>query len=319
MTLKRRDLDNLIGTSTTLIKRGELKSFAKRTTMFGIYKFKLYFEKIIDMPKNFKEYLVYNSTEGKRLRKLKNIYAGKRCFIIGSGPSINSMDLTLLKNEFTFCLNAFILHKDIDLINPKCYISGNPLLLKSAFFQKDIASFLRAKKSIIKVFDYDFSKPVRTIMNSFDNVYFLKFNQERRILSYGKKIFDLTKELPASDSSVLIQAAIPLAVYMGFKKIILVGCDCSYHTGKDFGKIDGNHFYKESENKDLTDLANCATELYSDYWADTSQYELLINEWTIVKNCVEKRGIEIINAGVGGKLNVFRRVPYLDITSEGDD
>jgi hypothetical protein len=265
------------------------------------------------------DYLSYYITEGRRIRKLKNINAGKRCFIIGNGPSINSMDLTLLKNEFTFCLNAFILHKNIDLIDPKCYISGNPLLLKSAFLQEDIASFLRAKKSIIKVFDYVFTKPVRTIMNSFDNVYFLKFNQEKRILSRGDFFFDLTKELPASDSSVLIQAAIPLAVYMGFKKIILVGCDCSYHTGKDFGKTDVNHFYRESKNKNLMEVFNRSRELYSDYWTKKSHYELVIREWTIVKKCIENRGIEIINAGVGGKLNVFRRVPYLDIISEGDD
>jgi hypothetical protein len=41
----------------------------------------------------------------KRLRTYKDIHRGKRCFIIGNGPSLNQLDLTLLKNEYTFGMN----------------------------------------------------------------------------------------------------------------------------------------------------------------------------------------------------------------------
>ena len=43
------------------------------------------------------------------LSKYKNKYTGHRCIIIGNGPSLNDMDLSLLKNEYTFGLNRIYL------------------------------------------------------------------------------------------------------------------------------------------------------------------------------------------------------------------
>ena len=41
----------------------------------------------------------------KYLKTLKNRYAGKRCFVIGNGPSLTKEDLELLRNEVTFASN----------------------------------------------------------------------------------------------------------------------------------------------------------------------------------------------------------------------
>ena len=40
-----------------------------------------------------------------KLQQLKNRYSGKRCFIIGSGPSMKIEYLDRLQNEFTFSAN----------------------------------------------------------------------------------------------------------------------------------------------------------------------------------------------------------------------
>ena len=42
----------------------------------------------------------------RRLKALRNTHAGERCFIIGNGPSLNKLDLTLLRSERTFGVNA---------------------------------------------------------------------------------------------------------------------------------------------------------------------------------------------------------------------
>ncbi|WP_222862399.1 hypothetical protein, partial [Campylobacter concisus] len=47
---------------------------------------------------------------------LKDKHKGKRCFILGSGPSIKSEDLKPLKNEIVFALNNFYVHNDFDEI-----------------------------------------------------------------------------------------------------------------------------------------------------------------------------------------------------------
>ena len=41
----------------------------------------------------------------KNLEQCKNKYKGKRCFIIGNGPSLTKEDLEKLKGEYTFASN----------------------------------------------------------------------------------------------------------------------------------------------------------------------------------------------------------------------
>ena len=42
-------------------------------------------------------------SEGKKLARLKNIHTGKRCFIIGNGPSLTSSDLDKLRDNNEIC------------------------------------------------------------------------------------------------------------------------------------------------------------------------------------------------------------------------
>ena len=43
-----------------------------------------------------------------RLEFFENRYSGKRCFIVGNGPSLNKHDLSLLDGELTFgCNNIY--------------------------------------------------------------------------------------------------------------------------------------------------------------------------------------------------------------------
>ena len=44
-------------------------------------------------------------SEPLKLNKLKDVGKGKRCFIIGNGPSLNIGDLEKLNNEITFASN----------------------------------------------------------------------------------------------------------------------------------------------------------------------------------------------------------------------
>lgn len=251
----------------------------------------------------------FTATEGSRLKKLMNIRSGDRCFLLGSGPSINEMNLTKLKNEFTFCLNAFILHEYINAIDPKCYISCNPVFLKSDFFETMVIPYLRDKPQMIKVFDYDFSKPCKEKIDKLENVFFMKFRQGNRLLHMDNMSFDVTRELPRSDTTVLIQAAIPLAVFMGFKEIYLVGCDCNY--APSWNKA--NHFYKEAKEPLLMKVKEEARSLYGNYWRRHNHHDLTNREYGIAKRCLERSGIRIMNAGIGGKLDVFERVAYEDL------
>ena len=39
--------------------------------------------------------------------RFKNIHSGERCFILGNGPSLKNVDLSLLADEFVFTVNNF--------------------------------------------------------------------------------------------------------------------------------------------------------------------------------------------------------------------
>src|SRR3989338_8496092 len=54
--------------------------------------------------------------------KIKNTKTGKRCFIMGNGPSLKDIDLTDFRNEETFVVNTFWNHERYKDINPKYYI-----------------------------------------------------------------------------------------------------------------------------------------------------------------------------------------------------
>ena len=45
----------------------------------------------------------------KRLAAYHNLHQGKRCFVMGNGPSLRQTDLSKLKNEYTIGLNRIYL------------------------------------------------------------------------------------------------------------------------------------------------------------------------------------------------------------------
>ena len=66
-----------------------------------------------------KETLLYRSSPDslssrRDLARLKNSLRGRRCFILGNGPSLRQTDLKLLRDEFTFGLNrVYLLFPDL--------------------------------------------------------------------------------------------------------------------------------------------------------------------------------------------------------------
>ncbi|MBD3393537.1 MAG: hypothetical protein GF418_15495, partial [Chitinivibrionales bacterium] len=71
-----------------------------------------------------------------RLWSLKNAHRGGRCFIIGNGPSLRTMDLTPLQSEFCFGCNRIYLLFDEKAFQTTYYVCVNPLVLEQ--FADDI-------------------------------------------------------------------------------------------------------------------------------------------------------------------------------------
>ena len=79
-----------------------------------------------NMQKNFE-----NTSYGKTLSAYKNKYSGKRCFLIGNGPSLKAEDLTKLyeNGEVTFAFNRVYNIFDDTGWRPTFYISQDEKML----------------------------------------------------------------------------------------------------------------------------------------------------------------------------------------------
>src|SRR5690242_15309754 len=66
----------------------------------------------------------------RRLRACQNQYAGKRCFVVGNGPSLKKTDFSLLENEITFATNRIYLAFDQLKWRPSYYVCSNDLIVE---------------------------------------------------------------------------------------------------------------------------------------------------------------------------------------------
>ena len=89
--------------------------------------------------------------------------------------------------------------------------------------------------------------------------------------------------------------ALQAVIYMGFKKIYIIGADFNYIGD---GASDHNHFIAGYSDKKR------ATKTY------VFDYEQIHKSYQAAKNYADKHGIQIFNATRGGRLEIFERVDF---------
>ena len=248
------------------------------------------------------------------LAAYKDKHKGERVFILASGPSINTQDLTLLKNEYCIAVSQFFLHPQIDEIRPQYHCFAP----QHYPFNDD------TNKIIFDNFKNNYKYPVKVFVGTsnyeFSYYNFLKKNLEYNIdasfIDYSKSsqlnennfmnedIWDITKK-PFQVRTV-VYVAIQVAYYLGFKEIYLLGVDHDYLTELNSNR-DGHHFYKEEKS-----FEDKAVQLFfTEKWFE--EYYLRWKEYRLMKELLTTKGVKIYNATNGGMLDVFKRVAYEDL------
>ena len=134
-------------------------------------------------------------------------------------------------------------------------------------------------------------------------VYYL--NHESFISIYKRGMSqDITKVVYIGPTSI-IDFCLHLAFYMGFSEVYLLGCDCTlqYQSSDSVS----THFHPDNPEwgtyKKLPPDADY--NKHSDRWYDNA-----MKAYSVVKETFERHGRKVYNVGVGGKLEVFKRVNY---------
>ncbi|NTV37220.1 MAG: DUF115 domain-containing protein [Anaerolineaceae bacterium] len=220
----------------------------------------------------------------RRLEALRDIHKGERCFVMGNGPSLKNTDLSKLKNEYTFGMNRIYLAFP-EMGFPTSYlVTVNDLVVEqcAADFQNmNVPRFVswRARKWLYPA----------------DDLYFLFTTYTGQ--KFGR---DATRRL--WEGATVTTVTMQLAYYMGFSKVILIGVDHNFTTqGKPNTTVvsqgdDPNHFsagyFGKGFRWQLPDL-------------DTSEVG-----YAIARQAFEEDGREVVDATIGGKLQIFPKVEY---------
>ena len=237
-----------------------------------------------------------------------NLHRGKRCFIVGNGPSIKEQDLSLLTNELTFVMNGFWKHPLMKELRPKYYCFADEVFFDGS---SQCAKFFADLRQIISR-DTTLFVPLAA-QGIITECQLLPADQVKYVSLYGRLRDglpgrpDLTTILPGPMN--VSQLAIMAAMAMGCSPIYLLGLDHDWlsHRGTDKhfyqGNILDNHKLATPElsNQSYKLLMECQLELWNGY--------------EVVSNVAKQNDIQILNATFGGFLDVFPRVDYASLFS----
>lgn len=230
----------------------------------------------------------------KKLKQFDGYYKGKRCFIVGNGPSLTIEDLEKIKNEHCFGFNRIYEIFDKTSWRPEFYMVLDNDVMKTV---KENIDKITVKWKLLNIMGKTYG--IKTDDNT---VFFCSYGP------YRAKEFCIKKRRISKDISRYISlnfsvtaAAIETAIYMGFKEIYIIGVDNNFSRWIDKnGKV---HFenledYKLTKPHEFNyfcyqDAVNSCFDCYRDY--------------------ADKNNIKIINLTPGGNLNSFERANLSDV------
>ena len=264
--------------------------------------------KMIDFPK----FIISDPQKAKLLknnRRFKDLHRGERCFILGNGPSLNSVDFTLLENETIFTANQINRHPKFAQLKPKYHFWADPNFFKIDENKPEDMELLNVMKSIntngnvpecfFPIKQYEFTKKYQLDSELKVNYYYTGLN----IYDNYKEQVDYTKPVPGFSS--VIMWCITMAIYMGFKEIYLLGCDHTSFVAVIQAVMESSvdeyaYTVTESERKRMNNLLkdNSMRIRARDYAYTFEQFEQLVqyckSKNIILANCTERTAIDSI-------------------------
>ncbi len=162
------------------------------------------------------------------LGELKGKYSGGKCVVLGNGRSLSIELVEQVQSAaiYSFAVNGFCLIFDETDYRPSAVCMSN---------YEAIGRFGSSYPiDTLKFFKAGWEQEIDDIL---ENSYGLPFNCDHDLgkhnapfIKDGNFTLDPARENFCGDT-VLLEFAIPLSLYMGFKEIYLLGVDCDYSKG----------------------------------------------------------------------------------------
>lgn len=222
----------------------------------------------------------------KKIELYHNRYAGKRCFIIGNGPSLQVEDLEKLKGEVTFGTHRIYKLFGNTSWRPSFYFAQDYKMIKENF---DSISAISSKEKFIGMVSWNKYPYIRGA--TFSHIILKPFYPEPPEFSD-----DVSKEF--YEGMTVTYMCLQFAVYMGFSEIYLLGVDHQYSI-----EMNPDGTMKKTEGvQDHFANDDICTNVPQTYKSTLSYYA--------ARKYADLHEVKIYNATRGGKLDAFEKIEF---------
>jgi hypothetical protein len=246
--------------------------------------------------------------EFSRNAEFRNTQVGKRCFILGNGPSLLKHDLLPLGSEQVFVVNNFYRHQDFTAIKPNYYVFADPDVYRLEV--PSVVSWWQEFAEKVKGQNIVFFLPIQlkgTAVHGLlkqEKVYFLGLDLPFSENTVHK--FDITETVGAAQNVLIL--CIQLAIYMGFTEIYLTGADHDWLTNIKELK----HFYGTVDATTNGVRETFHTE-YS-WWVYATNK--MFKQYKMVRRYAKDKGVKIYNASEAGLLDIYPPITFKEALGE---
>jgi hypothetical protein len=228
----------------------------------------------------------------RRLETMRDAHPGERCFIIGNGPSLRTMDLGPLKDEYTFGMNRIYLHFPAMGFPTTYYVAVNTLVIEQC---ADEILGLAMPRFVTWRGRRWFPKDADVIFVDTDYT--------------GDESFSRDVSGRVFEGSTVTYVALQIAFHLGFGTAILIGVDHDFAT-------------KGTPNTTVTSAGDDPDHFSSSYFGKGFRWQLpdlVASEraYHLARKAYEMDGRQVLDATVGGKLTVFPKVDYASLFRNG--
>ena len=232
------------------------------------------------------------SSEFSKWHELKDRHKGETVVVVGNGPSLKFIDFELLSNFTTFGSNKIFLNGSW---RPTYYSVEDDLVMIQNI--REIINLDGTQKL--------FPCSMLSICKRVPNSLYFEFSTSK----FERKSPDFIspKQPYISWGSTIVYTQIQLAVWMGAKKIILVGVDFNF-TLPEKTKNSSKELVSEGEVNHFHPSYRAVGEKWN-----VPQLHLQEIAYKRASAVCEEVGIEIVNASPGSKLTVFSMVSPVDV------
>lgn len=258
---------------------------------------------------------------------LKNKYTGKRCFIIGNGPSLKNVDLSQLADEYTFTVNQLPRNSDFAKLKTNFHIWADQRFFDLDLNKSEDLELLNVMKAVSSegnrpIVFYKWAARELIEKTRLDEIldirYFGDIGMDIPKFLESKRALDICKPLPVF--STVVHYAVCIAAYMGFSEICLLGCDCTGFITTAQTKLKNStqaeyaYSISENEKRRMERISNETSIRDELVW-----YANLFDTYHSINAYCKKKGIKLLNATESTLLESIPRVQLATLFQVKDE